>query len=32
LRDILVVYDGLASVMADKEVYFVAEERKGSIS
>ena len=31
-RDILVMYDGLASVMADKEVYFVAEERKGSIS
>lgn len=31
-RDILVVYDGTASAMADKEVYFVAEERKGSIS
>jgi hypothetical protein len=31
-RDILVMYDGTASLMADKEVFFVAEERKGSIS
>lgn len=31
-RDILVVYDGTASAMAGKEVFFVAEERKGSIS
>jgi len=31
-RDILVVYDGTASVVADRDVYFVAEERKGSIS
>ena len=31
-RDILVVYDGTASAMAEKEMFFVAEERKGSIS
>lgn len=31
-RDILVMYDGTASVMADKEMFFVAEEREGSIS
>jgi len=31
-RDVLVLYDGTASAMADKEVFFVAEERKGSIS
>ena len=31
-RDILVTYDATASAMADKEMFFVAEERKGSIS
>ena len=31
-RDILVMYDGTASVLAEKEMFFVAEERKGSIS
>jgi len=31
-RDVLVLYDGTASMMANKEVFFVAEERKGGIS
>jgi hypothetical protein len=31
-REVLVVCDGTVSVTADKEVFFVAEERKGSIS
>ena len=31
-REILVVYDGLASLMAEKEVFLVVENRKGHIS
>jgi len=31
-REIFVIYDGMASFMADKEVFFVVEERKANIS
>lgn len=31
-RELLVLYDGTASLMAKKEVFFVVEERKGNIS
>jgi hypothetical protein len=31
-REVLVFYDGTASLMAKKEVYYVVEERKGVIS
>jgi hypothetical protein len=31
-RDILVFYDGMASLMAKKEVFFLAEERQGNIA
>ncbi len=30
-REVLVIYDGMASLIAEKEVFFVVEERKGSI-
>jgi hypothetical protein len=31
-REILVTYDGMASLIAKKDVFFVVEERKGNIS
>lgn len=31
-RELLVLYDGTASFMANKDVFFVVEERKGNIS
>jgi len=31
-RELLVLYDGTAAVMAKKEVFYVVEERKGTIS
>lgn len=31
-REILVIYEGMASLIAKKDVFFVVEERKGNIS